>query len=405
MSALFSKIQLRELTLRNRLVISPMCQYGAIDGVVNHDHLVHYGRFALGGFGLVFVEATAVSKEGRITHGDVGLWSDSQTKGLADIARVLKSNGAAAGIQLAHAGPKASMQRPYHGDGPLNESDFARGDKPWPIVSASALPVADGWLVPEALDADGLARIKNDFVAAAQRALEAGFDTIELHCAHGYLLNSFLSPLTNHRQDEYGGDLAGRMRLPLEIAKTLRALWPANKPVFVRVSAVDNVRVGFGIEDTIAFAKALKALNVDVVDCSTGGIGGTYEHPSGYAYQVPHAARVRAEAHIATMAVGLIVDAHQAEKIVAEGRADLVAIGREALKNPNFAFHAQQELSAATADAPYSDWAPRYGWWLNGRQKGLNKLGVWSVAGDDAVNNPLAPTLSAKVSSRVKEEV
>lgn len=382
MSALFTPLQLREITIKNRLTISPMCQYAATDGFANSYHTVQYGRFALGGFGLVMVEATAVSAEGRITHGDLGLWSDAHIPGLSAIASFLKQYGATPAIQLGHAGPKASMQRPYYGDGPLNASDFERGDLPWPVVSASAQPVDEGWLVPEALDADGLARIKQAFVDAAKRAHAAGFDVIELHCAHGYLLNSFLSPLTNQRSDAYGGTLENRMRLPLEIAQALRDFWPQEKPMFVRISAVDSSKQGVSVEDSVQFAKALAAMGVDVVDCSTGGIGRTYDYESGYGYQVQYAKRIKAETAIKTMAVGMIVAPQQAEAIVAGGAADLVAIGRQALQNPNFAHEAEQALGAVDASAPFNSWPRQVGWWLNGRQRKIAQIGEWQPAAE-----------------------
>ncbi|KAB0267268.1 NADH:flavin oxidoreductase/NADH oxidase [Microvirga brassicacearum] len=378
MTQLFDPLTLRSVTLRNRLAVSPMCQYDALDGFATDYHLVHYGKFALGGFGLVMIEATAVSPEGRITHGDLGLWDDAQIEGLASIATFLKKQGAVPAIQIAHAGPKAAMQRPYYGDGPLAAEDHGRGDHPWPIVSASALPVAEGWLVPTALDTEGIIKVRTDFAAAAQRALAAGVEALELHCAHGYLLNSFLSPLTNKRSDEYGGSRENRMRLPLEIARELRAIWPKDKPLFVRISAVDGSRAGVTIEDSIAFARELARIGVDVVDCSTGGIGTPYEYPNGYGYQVPHAERIKAETGLRTMAVGLIVDPRQAEAVVASGQADLVALGREALREPNFALHAEQALGAANPDSPFDNWPPQIGWWLNGRERKLTRLGPWA---------------------------
>lgn len=373
----FNPLTLRSVTLRNRFALSPMCQYEAVDGLVTDYHLAHYGKFALGGFGLVMVEATAVQLEGRITHGDVGLWNDAQVEGLARIAAFVKAQGAVPAIQIAHAGPKAAMQRPYYGDGPLTAEDHARGDLPWPIVSASALPVAEGWLIPTELNTEAIARLRTDFASAARRALKAGFEVLELHCAHGYLLNSFLSPLTNRRDDSYGGSRENRMRLPLEIARELRAIWPQDKPLFVRISAVDGSRAGVTIEDSIAFATELAAIGIDAVDCSSGGIGSPYEHPNGYGYQVVHAERIRTDVGLATMAVGLIVDPHHAETIIAGSRADLVAIGREALRNPNFPLHAEQTLGAANPDGPYDNWVPQIGWWLNARQSRLNRLGPW----------------------------
>ncbi|MDC7712365.1 NADH:flavin oxidoreductase/NADH oxidase [Vogesella indigofera] len=380
MSKLFTPLHLRGISLRNRLVVSPMCQYEAKDGFVTPYHSVHYGRFALGGFGLIMLEATAVSPEGRITHGDTGLWDDAQIEGMASIATFLKQQGATPGIQIAHAGPKACMQRPYYGDGPLTKEDQARGDLPWTVVSASALPVGDGWLVPAELDAAGIAKVRCDFAAAARRALAAGFDVLELHCAHGYLLNSFLSPLTNQRTDEYGGDRQRRMRLPLEITRELRDIWPQNKPLFVRLSAVDGSRAGVSIEDSIAFAQELAHIGVDVIDCSSGGVGRSYEHPSGYGHQVSYAEQIKQATELPTMAVGLIVDPHQAEAVVTSGQADLVAIGREALREPNFALRAEQILNAANPERPFDSWPRQFGWWLNGRERKLRQLGPWSAA-------------------------
>ncbi|HEY0235928.1 MAG TPA: NADH:flavin oxidoreductase/NADH oxidase, partial [Afipia sp.] len=336
---LFETVPLRSVKLRNRLAVSPMCQYSAQDGFANDYHLIHLGRFAMGGFGLVMVEATAVLPEGRITHGDLGLWSDAQIEGLARIATALKASGAVAAIQLAHAGPKAASQRPWEGNGSLSQADFDRGEYPWPVVSASDKPYADGWLKPTALTRDMMDKVKAAFVASTNRALAAGFDVVEVHCAHGYLLNSFLSPVTNNRSDAFGGDLEGRMRFPLEVVEAVRNAWPDDKPLFVRVSAVDGLREGMSIDDTVEFARRLKMLGVDIVDCSSGGIAPRYEYPSSYGYQVPYASRVRAEVGVGTMAVGLIVDGPQAEAIVAEARADIVAIGREALVDPNFPLH------------------------------------------------------------------
>lgn len=371
---LFEPVTLRGVTLRNRLAVSPMCQYSAHDGFASDYHLIHLGRFAMGGFGLVMVEATSVVPDGRITHGDLGIWSDEHINSLARIAAALKASGAAAGIQLAHAGPKASSQRPWEGNGPLGQVQIDRGERPWPIVSASDKPYADGWQKPTALTRDMMDGVRDAFVAAAGRALVAGFDVIEIHAAHGYLLNSFLSPITNDRTDEYGGDFETRMRFPLEVVEAVRGAWPEEKPLFVRVSAVDGLRDGMSIEDTVRFARRLKALGVDVIDCSSGGIAPRYEYPSSYGYQVPYAARVRSEADIATAAVGLIVDGHQAEAVVADGHADIVAIGREALVDPNFPLHAEAQLSAADAANPYKSWPVQVTWWLQGRAKQIKQM-------------------------------
>jgi 2,4-dienoyl-CoA reductase-like NADH-dependent reductase (Old Yellow Enzyme family) len=320
------------------------------------------------------VEATGVSPESRITHGDVGVWDDVHIDGLTRIASSVKKYGAVAGIQLAHAGPKASLLRPWHGNSPVPTTPKVAGEEPWQTFGASAIPMGEGWPVPVALDVDGLAKVRADFANAARRALKAGFDVIEIHCAHGFLLNSFLSPLSNKRTDEYGGSLENRMRLPLEIARELRAIWPEDKPLFVRISAVDGSREGWTIEDSVAFAGALKEIGVDVIDNSSGGFG-VFDYPSGYGFQVPFAARVREGAGIKTMAVGLIVDPHQAQAVVANGEADIVAIGHEALRNPNFAFHAEQVLGAADPAAPHGHWVPQLGWWLDNRANRLARLG------------------------------
>ena len=379
MSKMFEPLTLRGVTLRNRFALSPMCQYTATDGHVSDYHAIHYGRFALGGFGLLMVEATAVSPEGRISHGDLGLWDDTQIQGLARISAFAKAYGATPGIQIAHAGPKASIQRAFEGNGPLNESDAARGEHPWAVVSPSARPVAEGWLVPNALDANGIAKVRSDFVASARRALRAGFDVLELHYAHGFLLNAFLSPLTNDRTDQYGGSFENRIRLPLEIAREVREVWPQDKPLFVRVSAVDGSRDGWTIEDSVAFARELNKIGVDVIDCSSGGFG-VFDYPSGYGFQVPFAAQIRRETGIRTMAVGLIVDPHQAQTIVSSGQADIVALGHGALRDPHFPLHARRTLDAADPQNPHSDWNIQAGWWLDDRQRRLQRLGLLASA-------------------------
>ena len=382
--AVLQPLTLRDVTLRNRLIVAPMCQYSVTDGLVGDYHLVHLGRFALGGFGLVVVEATGVTADGRISHGDVGLWSDEHIPGLARIADFLHAEGAAAGIQLAHAGAKASSRRPWDGGGPVTAENARPGAAPWPTVSASDVPAGPGWPAPHALTVDELADVRDAFVAATRRALTAGFDVVELHAAHGYLLHQFLSPLSNRRSDEYGGSLEGRMRFPLEVVDAVRAVWPADRPLLVRVSAVDGSGEGITIEDTVAFARELKARDVDAVDVSGGGIGGSWEHPLGYGYQVPYAARIRAEAGIATMAVGLIVDARQAEAIVADGSADLVALAREAQDDPNFAVHAARELTEGSYELYPVQAGPR----LAGRGKLLGSLGPWTGPDPVQVRKP-----------------
>ncbi len=372
---LFTPLTLREVALRNRIVISPMCQYSAVDGIANDWHFAHLARFALGGAGLVFVEATAVHRDGRITHGDLGLWSDAQIPPLQRIAAFLKAQGAVPAIQLAHAGRKASMQRPWHGNGPIDDSDRARGEDVWRIVAPSALAMDEGWLVPAELDRAEMAMLREHWRSAALRALAAGFEVIEVHGAHGYLLNAFLSPLANRRNDSYGGDREGRMRFPLEIAETVRAAWPKEKPVFFRVSAVDGVEGGWTLEDTLALARALAARGIDVIDCSSGGIAGSATAariPRAPGFQVPFAERVRRETGMKTMAVGLIIEPHQAESVLENGQADLVAIGREALYDPNWPLHAERALRGEAAG--FADWPVQAGWWLERRERGLRAL-------------------------------
>lgn len=369
---LLQPIKLRTLTLRNRIVISPMCQYSAQDGHATDWHLVQYGRFAVGGAGMVFVEATIVAKNGCATAGDLGIWDDAHLPGLRRIADFIRSQGAAAAIQLGHAGPKGAMQRPWHGTGPLGPEDMrVRGEAPWPLVGPTAQPAGPGFQTPRAMTCEDIEALRGDYVAAAERALCAGFDAIELHAAHGYLLHRFLSPLTNDRTDGYGGSLAGRMRLVLEIAGDLRRVWPPERPLFVRISATDAIEGGWTVEDSVRLAKALADIGVDVIDCSSGGIGGSATASGGPrkpGFQVPLAARVRAEAGIATMAVGLILTASQAEEALTSGAADLVAIGREALIDPNWPLRAAATLGVHSGENAYSDWPAQHGWWLARRR-------------------------------------
>lgn len=367
---LFQPLTLRGITARNRIVISPMCQYSAHDGHMDDWHLTHLGRFAIGGAGIVFTEATAVQKRGRITHGCPGIWTDSQIPGHARVAQFALRNGAIPAIQLGHAGRKGGMQRPWFGNGPLNDADFARGDMPWTPVGPSESPVAEGWPVPHALTIQEIGELLDDYEAAARRALEAGYKIAEIHGAHGYLVHSFLSPLSNKRTDGYGGSLEGRMRLALEISKRVRAVWPDDLPLFFRTSAVDGVPEGWTLDDTVVLAGELKRIGVDVMDCSSSGIAGAATAGGGQkrqpGFQVPYAERVRNDVGMTTMAVGLITHPQQAEEILAEGRADLIAIGREALVDPNWALHAAHELGH---DTLFATWPEQSGWWLAGRQK------------------------------------
>ena len=377
---LFTPISLRGVTAKNRIVISPMCQYSAENGVANDWHLVHLGKFAQGGAGIVMTEATAVNPEGRITHGDLGLWHDAQIGPMQRIANFLSANGSVPAIQLAHAGRKASMQRPWYGNGALTGEDIARGDMPWTIVAPSAIPMDEGWLMPHELTVPELQQLREDFRLATLRAVEAKFEVLELHCAHGYLLHEFLSPLSNKRNDAYGNDRAGRMKFPLEVIETVRAAWPQDKPLFVRVSSVDGIDGGIDISDSVVFASEAKAKGADVLDCSSGGLMGSATAariPRGYSFQVPFAEQIRNEAKVTTMAVGLILHPQQAEDIVAEGKTDLVAVGREALFDPNWPLHAELALSdtrGEIGDGTFDSWPKQYGWWLERREPGLRKL-------------------------------
>ncbi len=381
MTKLFTPITLRKITARNRLVVSPMCNYSAQDGFINDWHLVTLGRYAQGGAGIVFVEASAVQAAGRITHGDVGIWKDEHIEGLKRVADFIRSQNSVPAIQIAHAGRKASMARPWYGNGPLTQADTERGDLAWPTLAPCADPVADGWQVPRAMSLDDIARLQSDFVAAAGRAERAGYDILEMHCAHGYLMHSFLSPMTNRRTDAYGGNFEGRTRIVIEIAERLRAAWPANKPLFVRISAVDDFDGGWEIGDSVRLAMKLKAIGVDVIDCSSGGIAGSAtgatavvpRTPRKPLFQVPYARQIKYEAGIATMAVGLILTPQQAAKIADDNEADLIAIGREAIDDPNWPVHAAQALGV---DTEHAFWPKQFGWWLNVRHGILRKLGL-----------------------------
>jgi 2,4-dienoyl-CoA reductase-like NADH-dependent reductase (Old Yellow Enzyme family) len=355
---LLSPITLRGVTLPNRVVMSPMCQYSAENGMANDWHLVHLGTRAAGGIGLVMVEATAVTAEGRITPGDLGIWSDQHAESLARLARFIHSQGAVAGIQLAHAGRKASCDLPWNGGAVLKTA--AQGG--WPVLAPSPIPFHDGDPLPLALDEAGIERIVIAFEAAARRALQAGFKVIEIHAAHGYLLHEFLSPLSNRRTDHYGGSLENRMRLPLRVAERLRACLPAELPLFVRISATDWVEGGWDVEQSIQLAKRLKALGVDLIDVSSGGTAPAAQIPLGRGYQVPACRRIRTEAGLPTGAVGLIIEADHANDIITDGDADLVFLGRELLQDPYWMLRARQTLEADQR------WPLPYGYALKRRQ-------------------------------------
>ena len=348
---LFSPFRLRGLELPNRIVVSPMCQYSALEGTVGDWHVMHLGQFAVSGAGLVIVEATGVEPAGRITPGCVGLYSDENEAALARVLRFCRDYGAAkAGIQLAHAGRKASSAQPWRGGASLGEDDGA-----WQTVAPSALAVAPGWHTPQALDGAGLARVKAAFVQATERAARLGFDLIELHSAHGYLLHEFLSPLSNRREDEYGGSLENRLRFPLEVFEAVRAAWPGDRPLGLRLSAVDWIEGGWDLEGSIAYSEALKERGCDYICASSGGLSPEQRVAAGPGYQTGFAAEIRRRAGLPTMAVGLITGARQAETILATGQADLIALARGLLYDPRWPWHAAEELHARAAyPAQYS---------------------------------------------------
>jgi 2,4-dienoyl-CoA reductase-like NADH-dependent reductase (Old Yellow Enzyme family) len=340
MSRLFSPLRLGGIEIGNRVTVSPMCQYSAIDGTANDWHLQHLMSLSLSGAGLLTLEATHVSAEGRITHGCAGLWSDANAAALERIVNSCRSvSPIKIGIQLAHAGRKGSAQRPWEGRGALSAAE-----DPWETFAPSAIPLAPGWHTPQALDRAGMARIREAFAASAKRALDIGFDLVELHSAHGYLLNEFLSPLANRRDDEYGGSLENRMRFPLEVFEAVRAVWPQERALGARIPGTDYVPGAWEPSDAIAYARALKARGCDFVTVSGGGVVLDAKVPVGPGYQVPFAAAVRREVGIVTGAVGLITAAAQAEKILTDDQADYVAIARAFLFNPRWAWHAAIEL-------------------------------------------------------------
>ena len=350
MSVLFSSLTLRGLTLRNRIAVSPMCQYSSSDGMPGEWQLVHLGSRAVGGAGLVITEATAVSPEARISPGDTGIWTDAQAEAWRPIARFVREQGAVAAIQLAHAGRKASTDVPWRGGAGLAQQ--AGG---WTPLAPSALPFADGSPTPRALATEEILATVEAFAAAARRALGAGFDCVEIHMAHGYLLHQFLSPLANRRSDEYGGSLENRMRFPLQVVRAVRESLPPERPLLVRISATDWAEGGFDLEQAVELGRRLREAGVDLVDCSSGGQLPNAKVAIGPGYQVPFAQAIRARAQIATGAVGLITTPEQAEAIVATGKADLVLLARQMLRDPYWPLHAAQTLGASI------DWPLQYG--------------------------------------------
>lgn len=340
-SLLFSPLTIKKITLKNRIVISPMCQYSAIDGFANDWHLVHLGSRASGGVGLIIQEATAVSPEARISPSDLGIWKDEHIEKLKTINQFIVSQNSVPGIQLAHAGRKASVSVPWEGNKKL---DFAQGG--WQTVSASAIPYHDDEpFLPEVLDQNGIQKVISDFKAATKRAVQAGYQVMEVHGAHGYLLHQFLSPLTNNRTDEYGGSFENRIRFTLEIVEAVQSEWPSDLPLFVRISATDWAEGGWNPEESVQLSKILKEKGVDLIDVSSGGLVSYQKIPVGPGYQVNFAAKIRKEVNIATGAVGLITEAKQAEAILKNAQADLVLFARESLRNPNLPLDFAKELN------------------------------------------------------------
>ncbi len=362
-SMLFSPLDIRGLTLKNRIVVSPMLQYCADNGHVNDWHLMHYGKFGAGGAGLVFVGSTKVDPRGCSTPRDLGLWKDDFIAPLKRIADLVKRNGAAVGIQLGHSGRKARRSVPWEGRTPMMNCPGVDHGEEWELIAPSAVAFNDKYAVPRAMTHDDIQEAISNWGQAARRAHEAGFDVLEIHAAHGYLLHQFLSPVSNQRTDEYGGTTEKRLRFPIDVVREVRKYWPDEKPLFMRVSAVDEA--GWTTDDSIVVARALKPHGVDVIDCSAGGMSDAAPgDPPGYGYQVPYAQRIRAGADIKTMAVGLIIHADQAEEIIRSGSADLAALGREFLHNPNWPVDAAQKLGV---ESPFSSVGASLGYWLGKR--------------------------------------
>lgn len=347
--SLFDSLQIRSLTLRNRILVSPMCQYSCTDGFASDWHLVHLGSRAVAGAAVVFTEATAVLPEGRISPQDLGLWKDAHIDPLARITRFLRDQKSIPGIQLAHSGRKGSTLRPWEGNGKV-----APADGGWTPVAPSAIPFDASFPMPAALDETGIHNIVQAFAAAARRALDAGFQIVEIHSAHGYLLHEFLSPLSNQRTDPYGGSFENRTRLIREVVTAVRHVWPERLPLFVRISSTDWVEGGWDLAQSIDLARLLGPMGVDLVDCSSGGLVPNAKIPVGPCYQVPFAEAIRRDAKILTGAVGMINTSHQAESILREGKADVVLLAREFLRDPYFPLHAAAELGQTTS------WPPQY---------------------------------------------
>ncbi|MFT5739363.1 MAG: 2,4-dienoyl-CoA reductase-like NADH-dependent reductase (Old Yellow Enzyme family) [Gammaproteobacteria bacterium] len=374
MSALFSPISIRGVNFPNRVVVSPLCMYSAVEGIAQPWHMAHLSTFARGRAGLVFAEATAVDAVGRITPGCLGIWSQAHVEALKPITAFIDEMGSVPGIQLAHAGRKASMQAPFNGGKPILE-----GAQAWQVVGPSAIAVAEGFPVPRQLTLDDIAALVESFAMAARRSIEAGFKVIELHAAHGYLIHSFLSPISNQRDDDYGGDIQGRMRFALEVSRAVRAEVGEDMPLFMRISAVDGIEGGWTMDDSVLLARELGKQGIDVVDCSSGGVAGAPRFRADDAgkplnrssareagFQVPYATAIRQQTDLMSMAVGVIVDADQAESIIDQGEADFVALGREIMHDPFWPLHAAQKLGV---DADFKMWPKQYAWAVDRRSQ------------------------------------
>ena len=373
---LFQPIKIRDVTLKNRVVVAPMHQYAAVKGYPTDWHLMNVGRFAAGGAGLVFIESTKVERRGCGTAGDMGLWDDSYTEHFRRLADFIRSQNSVPAIQLGHSGRKARRFRPWEGGAPLTEEGAIKAGvddwDDWELVAPSAIGSSETEPIPRALSFGEIQKTIENWSEAARRANEAGFEVLEIHAAHGYLLHQFLSPKANLRTDEYGGSESKRMRLPLEIAEAVRANWPEDKPLFIRLSVEDDA--GWGPDESVRFSKLVRAKGVDVIDCSSGGMRGSpvlSAGPVGYGYQVPYAEKIRKETDLMSMAVGLIVHAEQAEEILQSGRADLIAIAREFLHNPNWALDAALKLGVEDA---FKVTPPAYDYWLEKRSSSVKDV-------------------------------
>jgi len=345
MSALFSELKIKKLNFRNRIFVSPMCQYSSHDSIPTDWHLVHLGSRAVGGAALVITEATSVSAEGRISPYDLGIWNNEQYTAFLAITNFIKKQGAVPGIQLAHAGRKASTHRPWEGGGPLNSSE-----NPWQTVAPSPLPFAPEYPAPKEMNSEDMENVINQFRQAAANSLHADFQVLELHMAHGYLLHQFLSPLSNHRRDEYGGNFKNRIRFPMMVTRAVREVWPDDLPLLVRISCTDWAENGWDLEQSIELSKKLKKEGVDLIDCSSGGLVPSVKIPISPGYQVPFAGKIKEAAGILTAAVGLITQAQQAEQIIHSGQANAVLLAREMLRNP---YWPQQAAKALGVDLPW----------------------------------------------------